>query len=87
MHHVEVPPLDVQQEGKLRGLWQGARCLPPPERQRDGLVDPHSNKCRDPRRPSQAQNANYAAVLPQLQFPKKRARVAHCSPRPGAELR
>ena len=33
----EVPPLDVQQEGKLRGLWQGARCLPPPERRRDGL--------------------------------------------------
>jgi hypothetical protein len=26
MHHVEVPPLDVQQEGKLRGLWQGARA-------------------------------------------------------------
>ena len=32
---VEVPPFDVQQEGKLRGLWQGARCLPPPERRRD----------------------------------------------------
>jgi hypothetical protein len=28
MHHVEVPPLDVQQEGKLRDLWQGARCYP-----------------------------------------------------------
>jgi hypothetical protein len=27
MHHVEVPPLDVQQEGKLRDLWQGDRRL------------------------------------------------------------
>jgi hypothetical protein len=27
MHHVGVPPLDVQQEGKLRDLWQGACCL------------------------------------------------------------
>ena len=35
MHHVEVPPLDVEQEGKLRDLWRGARCLPPPEGRRD----------------------------------------------------
>ena len=43
MHHVEVPPLDVQQEGKLRGLWQGARCLPPPERRLTVLLEPFAS--------------------------------------------